>query len=114
MHGHDRLRDPICDRRPATDPDPQHRSDIIFALFDLLGLRFAPRLARLADTRLWHDGHISDTPAADATSDPRPRTAPPAPAHTPTAPTSRHTTSTPTTRRQAQPRPAPPRRIPST
>ena len=38
-------------------------SDIIFALFDLLGLRFAPRLAGLADTRLWHDGQISDTPA---------------------------------------------------
>jgi TnpA family transposase len=31
-------------------------SDIIFALFDLLGLRFAPRLAGLADTRLWHTG----------------------------------------------------------
>src|SRR5450755_5060214 len=28
-------------------------SDIIFALFDLLGLRFAPRLAGLPDTRLW-------------------------------------------------------------
>ncbi len=38
-------------------------SDIIFALFDLLGLRFAPRLAGLADTRLWHGGQISDTPA---------------------------------------------------
>lgn len=37
-------------------------SDIIFALFDLLGLRFAPRLAGLADTRLWHGGQISDTP----------------------------------------------------
>ena len=27
-------------------------SDIIFALFDLLGLQFAPRLAGLPDTRL--------------------------------------------------------------
>ena len=31
-------------------------SDIIFALFDLLGLQFAPRLAGLADTRLWYAG----------------------------------------------------------
>ncbi|MDA8069869.1 MAG: Tn3 family transposase [Actinomycetota bacterium] len=36
-------------------------SDIIFALFDLLGLQFAPRLAGLADTRLWHDSNTVDT-----------------------------------------------------
>jgi TnpA family transposase len=36
-------------------------SDIIFALFDLLGLRFAPRLAGLADSRLWHTGRRPDT-----------------------------------------------------
>jgi len=35
----------------------------VFALFDLLGLQFAPRLAGLADTRLWHDGSRHDTPA---------------------------------------------------
>ena len=40
-------------------------SDIIFALFDLLGLRFAPRLAGLADTRLWHDGRLRDSPPGD-------------------------------------------------
>ena len=38
-------------------------SDIIFALFDLLGLQFAPRLAGIADTRLWHDANQADTPA---------------------------------------------------
>ena len=38
-------------------------SDIIFALFDLLGLRFAPRLAGLADTRLWYVGTAHDSPA---------------------------------------------------
>ncbi len=36
-------------------------SDIIFALFDLLGLQFAPRLAGLADTRLWHAGSRYDS-----------------------------------------------------
>jgi TnpA family transposase len=38
-------------------------SDIIFALFDLLGLQFAPRLAGLPDTRLWHIGPLHDSPA---------------------------------------------------
>lgn len=38
-------------------------SDVIFGLFDLLGLRFAPRLAGLKDTRLWHTGAPTDTPA---------------------------------------------------
>jgi TnpA family transposase len=38
-------------------------SDIIFALFDLLGLQFAPRLAGLADTRLWYVGTAHDSPA---------------------------------------------------
>ena len=38
-------------------------SDIIFALFDLLGLQFAPRLAGLPDTRLWHTGPVHDSPA---------------------------------------------------
>jgi TnpA family transposase len=38
-------------------------SDIIFALFDLLGLQFAPRIAGLADTRLWFTGPAIDTPA---------------------------------------------------
>lgn len=38
-------------------------SDIIFALFDLLGLRFAPWLAGLNDTRLWHTGHRPDSQA---------------------------------------------------
>lgn len=39
-------------------------SDIIFALFDLLGLEFTPRLAGLADKRLYHLGDRTDTPAA--------------------------------------------------
>lgn len=38
-------------------------SDIIFALFDLLGLQFAPRLAGLPDTRLWLTGPAHDSPA---------------------------------------------------
>jgi TnpA family transposase len=38
-------------------------SDIIFGLFDLLGLQFAPRLAGLPDTRLWLTGHAHDSPA---------------------------------------------------
>jgi TnpA family transposase len=38
-------------------------SDIVFALFDLLGLRFAPRLAGLSDTRLWRTGPGHDSPA---------------------------------------------------
>jgi TnpA family transposase len=38
-------------------------SDIIFALFDLLNLEFAPRLAGLADTRLWHAGTQHNSPA---------------------------------------------------
>jgi TnpA family transposase len=38
-------------------------SDIIFALFDLLGLQFAPRLAGLPDRRLFHPGAVADTPA---------------------------------------------------
>jgi len=38
-------------------------SDIIFALFDLLGLQFAPRLAGLPDTRLWITGPAHDSPA---------------------------------------------------
>ncbi len=38
-------------------------SDIIFAVFDLLGLQFAPRLAGLPDTRLWHTGRVHDSPA---------------------------------------------------
>jgi TnpA family transposase len=38
-------------------------SDIIFALFDLLGLQFAPRLAGLPDTRLWGPGPAHDSPA---------------------------------------------------
>ncbi len=38
-------------------------SDIIFALFDLLGLQFAPRLAGLPDTRLWRTGPAHDSPA---------------------------------------------------
>jgi TnpA family transposase len=36
-------------------------SDIIFALFDLLGLQFAPRLAGLPDTRLWVTAPVSRT-----------------------------------------------------
>jgi len=38
-------------------------SDIIFALFDLLGLQFAPRLAGLPDRRLFAPGPVADTPA---------------------------------------------------
>jgi TnpA family transposase len=38
-------------------------SDIIFALFDLLGLQFAPRLSGLPDTRLWFNGPGHDSPA---------------------------------------------------
>ena len=38
-------------------------SDIIFGLFDLLGLQFAPRLAGLTDTRLWYAGTAHDSPA---------------------------------------------------
>jgi len=46
-----------------TAPTPAGYSDIIFALFDLLGLQFAPRLAGLADTRLWYLGAAHDSPA---------------------------------------------------
>lgn len=38
-------------------------SDIIFALLDLLGLSFAPRLAGLPDTRLWGGWPVHDSPA---------------------------------------------------
>ena len=38
-------------------------SDIIFALFDLLGLQFAPRLAGLPDRRLFAPGKVADTAA---------------------------------------------------
>lgn len=38
-------------------------SDIIFALFDLLGLQFAPRLAGLPDTRLYRPDGPIDSPA---------------------------------------------------
>jgi hypothetical protein len=40
------------------------RIDIIFALFDLLGLQFAPRLAGLPDRRLYRLGSAGTTPAA--------------------------------------------------
>jgi TnpA family transposase len=38
-------------------------SDIIFALFELLGLQFAPRLAGLPERRLYRPGPALDTPA---------------------------------------------------
>jgi TnpA family transposase len=37
--------------------------DIVFALFDLLGLQFAPRLAGLPDRRLYRLGEAARTPA---------------------------------------------------
>jgi TnpA family transposase len=41
-------------------------SDIIFALFDLLGLQFAPRLAGLPDRRLYRLASAGTTPASTA------------------------------------------------
>jgi TnpA family transposase len=38
-------------------------SDLVFALFDLLGLQFAPRLAGLPERRLYRPGPTLDTPA---------------------------------------------------
>jgi TnpA family transposase len=38
-------------------------SDLVFALFDLLGLQFAPRLAGLPERRLYHPRPALDTPA---------------------------------------------------
>jgi TnpA family transposase len=38
-------------------------SDLVFALFDLLGLQFAPRLAGLPERRLFRPGRPLDTPA---------------------------------------------------
>ena len=45
-------------------------SDIIFALFDLLGLQFAPRLAGLPDRRLYRLGSAGATPAAQLLAHP--------------------------------------------
>lgn len=38
-------------------------SDIVFGLFDLLGLEFAPRLAGITDTRLFATGEMTDSQA---------------------------------------------------
>ena len=62
------VRDGILDNRSQLpirthSTDTAGYSDIIFALFDLLGLQFAPRLAGLADTRLWRTGPAHDSPA---------------------------------------------------
>lgn len=55
-------REPLCPRRAAGQPGcrpPRHRldtagaSEIVFALAWTLGYRYAPRLADLADHRLW-------------------------------------------------------------
>jgi hypothetical protein len=45
-------------------------SDIIFALFDLLGLQFAPRLAGLPDRRLYRLGSTGTTPAGQLLAHP--------------------------------------------
>ncbi|MDX6682218.1 MAG: hypothetical protein QOG94_2257 [Solirubrobacteraceae bacterium] len=45
-------------------------SDIIFALFDLLGLQFAPRLAGLPDRRLYRLATSGTTPAAQLLAHP--------------------------------------------
>jgi TnpA family transposase len=45
-------------------------SDIIFALFDLLGLQFAPRLAGLPDRRLYRPSAPAGTPAAQLLAHP--------------------------------------------
>lgn len=58
-------------RISGADPRaPDDHSDIIFALFDLLGLQFAHRLAGLPDRRLYRLASAGTTPAAQLLAHP--------------------------------------------
>lgn len=54
----------------APRADTAGYSDIIFALFDLLGLEFTPRLAGVADKRLYRLNDAPDTPAGRLLTNP--------------------------------------------